>query len=83
MTVRGRVQGVFFRDACAQTARAAGLAGWVANRDDGTVEAWFEGEPQAVEKLVTWCRQGPRRADVTGVEVVEERPTGLETFRIQ
>jgi acylphosphatase len=83
VTVRGRVQGVFFRHDCARQARAAGVAGWVANRHDGTVGAWFEGDPQAVEKLVTWCRQGPSRADVTGVEVVDESPAGLETFRIQ
>jgi acylphosphatase len=81
--VRGRVQGVFFRDTCARRARAEALAGWIANRPDGAVEAWFEGDPQAVENLVTWCRHGPRQATVTGIEVAENSPAGLEGFRIQ
>ena len=79
----GRVQGVFFRDSCAREARRRGVAGWVRNRGDGRVEARFEGDPQAVENLVRWCRQGPSGADVTEVEVVEESPAGLEDFRIQ
>ena len=81
--VDGHVQGVFFRDSCAREARRQGVAGWVRNRADGRVEAWFEGHAQAVEKLVTWCRQGPPHARVTGVEVVEDSPAGLEGFRIQ
>ena len=81
--VDGQVQGVFFRDTCARRARAAGVAGWVRNRADGKVEALFEGAPKAVEELVTWCRGGPPRAVVTRVEVAEQDPAGLETFRIQ
>lgn len=81
--VDGHVQGVFFRDSCARRARAEGVAGWVRNRGDGRVEAWFEGRPQAVEKLVEWCRQGPRHASVTSVEMHEDSPAGLEGFRIQ
>lgn len=81
--VRGRVQGVFFRDSCAREARAAGVAGWVRNRADGSVEAWFEGPQEAVERMVAWCRGGPSRADVDSVDVVEDSSTGLEDFRIQ
>jgi len=81
--VSGRVQGVFFRDSCARQARAEGVAGWVRNRPDGRVEAFFEGQAQAVEQLVAWCRHGPAHARVIGLEVVEDRPAGLETFRIQ
>lgn len=81
--VHGQVQGVFFRDSCARRARAEGVAGWVRNRSDGRVEAWFEGDPQAVENLVAWCRQGPAHASVTGVDVAEDSPAGLESFRIQ
>lgn len=83
MVVSGRVQGVFFRDACARRARAEGLAGWVRNRPDGRVEAWFEGDPQAVENLVTWCREGSAQARVEEVDVSEVSPAGLEDFRIQ
>jgi acylphosphatase len=81
--VSGRVQGVFFRDTAARRARAEGVAGWIRNRADGRVEAWFEGLPQAVENLVTWCRQGPPQADVDGVEVSEEHPASLDVFRIE
>jgi acylphosphatase len=83
VTISGDVQGVFFRDTCARQARAAGVAGWVRNRADGRVEAWFEGSPEAVEKLVGWCRQGPPHADVSGVDVERDSPAGLESFRIQ
>jgi acylphosphatase len=81
--VSGRVQGVFFRNSCARQARAEGVAGWVKNRADGRVEAFLEGFPQPVENLVAWCRQGPDFADVSEVQVIEERPAGLEGFRIQ
>jgi acylphosphatase len=81
--VDGHVQGVFYRDSCAREARRHGLAGWVRNRADGRVEAWFEGDAQAVEKLVTWCREGPRHAEVTGVDVEEAEPASLDAFRIE
>jgi len=81
--VTGRVQGVFFRASCADRARHEGVAGWVRNRADGRVEALFEGRLPAVEKLVAWCRAGPPQGSVDGVEVNEESPAGLETFRIQ
>jgi acylphosphatase len=81
--VSGQVQGVFFRDTCARRARSEGVAGWVRNRADGRVEAWFEGRPQAVENMVTWCREGPPRSDVAGVEVTEEDPASLDAFRIE
>jgi acylphosphatase len=79
----GRVQGVFFRDTTRRRADAAGVAGWVRNTPEGTVEAVFEGEPDAVEQMVEFCRQGPGRAEVTGMEVFEEEPEGLEGFRVR
>ena len=81
--MRGRVQGVFFRDSCAREARSAGIAGWIRNRSDGAVEALFEGPEPAVDRMVAWCRQGPARAAVTAIEVREDSPAGLESFRIQ
>jgi acylphosphatase len=83
VVVAGRVQGVWFRDSCRQHALAAGVAGWVRNRPDGTVEAVFEGPPDAVAALVAWCRTGPPLARVTRVDEFEERPTGEEMFRIR
>ena len=83
MLVSGRVQGVFFRDDCRQEAVAAGVAGWVRNRPDGRVEATFEGEPDAVDRLVSWCRTGPPSARVSGVEVLDEEPVGEIGFHVR
>jgi acylphosphatase len=80
--VSGRVQGVFFRDTCEREASAAGVTGYVRNLGDGRVEAAFEGEPAAVERMVAWCRQGPPRAVVEGVDVVDEEPAGDPAFRV-
>jgi acylphosphatase len=80
--VRGRVQGVFFRDTTRRMAESRGVAGWVRNREDGAVEAAFEGEPEAVEALVRFAREGPRGADVDHVEVYDEPVEGLRGFSI-
>lgn len=78
----GRVQGVFFRDSVRRLAEREGVAGWARNSLDGTVEAVFEGEADAVERLVDFCRLGPPHASVERVEVAEEPPEGLAGFRI-
>jgi acylphosphatase len=80
--VHGRVQGVFFRDTTRRMATSRGLGGWVRNAPDGTVEAVFEGDAEAVESMVRWCREGPRGAVVERVEVSDEEPEGLSDFRI-
>jgi acylphosphatase len=81
--VRGLVQGVFFRDSMRRLARRHGVSGWVANRADGAVEAVFEGEADAVERLVAFSREGPRGAQVESVEVTEEEPEGLSGFAVR
>ena len=58
----GRVQGVFFRDSTRREAQRHGVAGWVRNAGDGSVEAVFEGDPEAVQALVELCRGGPGHA---------------------
>jgi acylphosphatase len=88
MTVRkrvrahGRVQGVFFRDSVRRAAQAAGVAGWAANRPDGSVEAVFEGQDEAVERLVELCRAGPGHAEVSQLDVADEQPEGLTDFDV-
>lgn len=82
VVVHGLVQGVWFRESCRRVADEHGVAGWVRNRSDGTVEAVFEGEPHPVSVVVSWCRVGPVRADVTGIDVTEEPPEGLVGFRV-
>ena len=88
MTVRkrvrahGQVQGVFFRDSVRRAAASRGVAGWAANRPDGTVEAVFEGSPEAVDRLVELCRGGPGHATVERLDVSDEEPEGLSGFRV-
>jgi len=83
VVVTGRVQGVFFRAACAREARARGVAGWVRNREDGGVEAAFEGGDGDVDALVAWCRNGPRHAVVDSVEVRSEDLAGERSFEVR
>lgn len=83
MYVSGAVQGVWFRESCREQAQLAGVDGWVRNRADGQVEVVLEGPPAAVDRVVAWCRQGPRRARVERVEVVDEAPVGERGFRVR
>lgn len=83
VVVRGFVQGVFFRDSTRRLAQQRGVSGWVANRADGAVEAVFEGDEEAVERLVEFSRRGPRGALVESVEVSDEEPEGLRGFAVR
>ena len=82
VVVHGFVQGVFFRDTTRRRAQREGVSGCVRNNRDGTVEAVFEGEPDAVERLVRFMHEGPRGAQVERVDVHEEEPEGATGFSI-
>ena len=71
LRIRGRVQGVGFREALIMRARDSGAVGWVRNRIDDSVEAFVQGEPAAVERVIAWARRGPPAARVDGIEVHE------------
>jgi acylphosphatase len=84
LSIRGRVQGVFYREAMRREAERLGVTGWVCNRADGTVEAVVQGLPDAVESITRWARRGPEDAQVAAVEIsdasgdffsFEKRPT--------
>jgi acylphosphatase len=81
--VSGRVQGVWFRESCREEAQVAGVDGWVRNLGDGRVEVVLEGPRAAVERVLAWCRRGPRRARIDHVEVVDETPVGESGFRVR
>ena len=83
VVMHGLVQGVFFRDAVRRRALTAGVSGWVRNNWDGTVEVALEGEPEAVEKLIAFCREGPSGARVDQVEVVEAEVKSSKGFEIR
>jgi acylphosphatase len=76
------VQGVFFRADARARAESLGLAGWIRNANDGSVEAVFEGDEERVRSMVEWCRRGPAGARVEDVEVETEQPTGETGFRV-
>ncbi|HDH91337.1 MAG TPA: acylphosphatase [Candidatus Aenigmarchaeota archaeon] len=79
----GRVQGVFFRYNTRKIAERLGVKGWIRNCEDGSVEAVFEGEDKAVDKIIKWCHKGPSLAKVEKVDVEEEIYRGeFKDFRI-
>ncbi|MEX0959846.1 MAG: acylphosphatase [Burkholderiales bacterium] len=69
LIIHGRVQGVAYRDSMRIRALELGVTGWVRNRRDGTVEAMVQGNPEAVESIISWAKSGPRTAHVTSVEI--------------
>ena len=83
VTIKGDVQGVNFREAIRRKATEAGVAGWVTNRSDGSVEAVFEGPPEAVDQLIEFCREGPTAATVESVDVDGQRPESVSGFDIR
>jgi acylphosphatase len=76
------VQGVFFRDSVRREAARHGVAGWARNCSDGSVEAVFEGPPDAVAALVDFCRAGPGHSQVARLDEEREAPEGLSGFEV-
>jgi acylphosphatase len=84
LLISGRVQGVFYRQSTVDAAAQLGLRGWVRNLPDGRVEALAEGEREALEALLAFCRRGPPAASVEGVEATwGEAEGGLGPFAIR
>jgi len=83
LQIRGRVQGVWFREATRLEAERLGVTGWVQNCPDGSVEAVIEGEPDAVREMQQWCSHGPPAARVVEVVASEEPPACEKMFRVR
>lgn len=81
--VSGAVQGVGYRYTARLVARDIGVAGWVRNRADGTVEAEVEGTPAQVDELLAWMAAGPPGARVEGARITDIPPTGQEGFDVR
>ena len=74
--IHGKVQNVYYRMYAEAEGTRLGIAGWVRNRSDDTVEATMEGEAELVDAMVKWLHEGPPTATVTKVEISDERPVG-------
>ncbi|MDB5231716.1 MAG: hypothetical protein JWN76_2521 [Chitinophagaceae bacterium] len=82
LIIKGKVQGVFFRVSAKEKADELGITGWVKNTDDGNVEAVACGQNSTTEEFITWCRKGPRRAQVTELIVKETDQQSFTGFTI-
>jgi acylphosphatase len=80
VVVHGTVQGVFYRASAEQEAQRLGVAGWVRNLSDGSVELLVEGEDAAVQQMIEWAGRGPARAEVSKVDVEDRPEEGLSGF---
>ena len=82
LTIKGEVQGVFYRATAKKTADELGITGWIKNTDEGDVEALATGSTQQLEKFISWCKQGPAKAKVVEVISTEQKETPFESFSI-
>jgi acylphosphatase len=83
VTVRGEVQGVGYRYTMRMVARDAGVAGWVRNRRDGSVEAEIEGTDSQVDEVLAWMAAGPPGSLVDAATVTDAEPTGERGFEVR
>lgn len=85
ITIKGHVQGVFFRDNGCEQAQKLGLAGWIKNEPGGTVSVCVQGPREAIEEFIAWCKQGPPAARVESVDIewIEKPDKLLDEFTIQ
>ncbi len=83
LTIRGKVQGVFFRAETKDQADKLGIGGWVRNCADGSVEIFAQGEATALKKFEAWCTHGPERAEVTHIEKETQKIAKLTRFEIR
>ena len=81
--ISGKVQGVFFRASTQEQANRLNIRGWVRNEADGSVRIEAEGEPEALQQLITWCQQGPRYAQVTSVDTHPGEVANYTDFTIR
>ena len=82
-TIKGRVQGVFYRAETKKAADRFGVKGWVRNLSSGDVEAMFEADQQKIDQMIEWCHQGPPMAEVSKVIIDKKQTTeGFSSFDV-
>lgn len=82
LIISGKVQGVFFRESARKIAEKLEIKGWIKNVFDGNVEALVTGEEKGIKEFVSWCRQGPERAEVVEVKISKQQIINFEKFEV-
>jgi acylphosphatase len=82
LLVKGKVQGVFYRASAKEIAEELGVTGWIKNTEEGDVEITAKGSDAQLQKFIEWCKIGPRRAIVTGVETSELEEASFKGFEV-
>lgn len=82
LLIKGEVQGVFYRATAKEIADKLGVTGWIKNKWDGNVEALATGHEESLQKFIEWCRQGPKKAEVTDVIVTKKEETTFNNFSV-
>ena len=83
VVINGRVMDTVLRQSYLREAQRLGVRGWVLNRDDGQIDGVFEGEPDAVEKMIDWVRVGSAHTYITSITVEDEEPGGEQEFVVR
>lgn len=83
LTIKGKVQGVFYRASAKAKAEALGITGWVKNTEEGNVEAMVTGKQDELDEFIAWCRKGPSKARVTNVDVDDRPEKPFHQFSIE
>lgn len=82
LTIKGKVQGVFFRATAKKIAEKLNIRGWIKNTDEGNVEAMISGDEKQIEEFIKWCGQGPEKAKVEDVIVTPEKEITFIDFEV-
>ncbi len=82
LLIKGEVQGVFYRATAKEIADKLRVTGWIKNKWDGNVEALATGDEESLQKFIEWCRQGPKKAEVTDVIVTKKEETTFNNFSV-
>lgn len=82
LTIKGKVQGVFYRVTAKKVADKLHIKGWIKNTEDGSVEALVSGTDADVQEFTAWCKTGPEKAEVTDVIVMQRQETIFTDFEI-
>lgn len=82
LIIKGKVQGVFYRQSAKKEAHKLGITGWVKNNEDGSVEAVASGTEKQIQRFIRWCQQGPTLAHVTDILITETPQQHFNDFEV-